>query len=291
MNVRTTQRDHRRRRRRRARDRTRRPRRRSIPAAGSGIRGAPSPILFLGLVYGLVSSLTAVGIVLIYRSIRVINFAQTAIGGAGFVVVYNFTALTPVPFPIALMLGLAVAAAVGLLFELIFVRRFFNAPRLVLTVFTIVAASFVGGFARNAIDSLPIFPEKAERTVAQINGSVDARTPRCRSPASSFTVGSIEFGFVHVFAIVGTIAALAAVGGFLRYTRIGVAVRALAENSERAALLGHQRRCVSAVVWSLSGVLSGTSATMSGLLGERRARSASPRSCCFRPSRRPCSRA
>jgi branched-chain amino acid transport system permease protein len=237
-----------------------------IPAAGSGTRGAPSPILFLGLVHGLVSSLTAAGIVLIYRSVRVINFAQTAIGGAGFVVVYNFTALTPVPFPIALVLGLLVAAAVGLIFELIFVRRFFHAPRLVLTVFTIVAASFVGGFARNAIDSLPIFPEKAERSVAQLNGSVDL-APELPFSGFHFRIGVVDFGFVHVFAIAATLFLLAAVALFLRYTRIGVAVRALAENSERAALLGISVGFVSSVVWSISALLSGASATMSGLLG------------------------
>ena len=240
-----------------------------IPAAGSGIRGAPTPILFLGLIYGLVNSLTAVGIVLIYRSIRVINFAQTAIGGAGFALTYNFIVLRPgVPFPIALLLGLVVAAGVGVLFDVILVRRFFNAPRLVLTVFTIVAASFVGEFARNAVDTLPIFPDKAERTVAQLGGTVDLSR---LVPFSSFTFhipGSpIDFGFVHLFAIGLSLATLAGVAYFLRSTRLGVAVRALAENSERAALLGISVGLISSVVWAMSGVLSGVGSTLNGLLG------------------------
>ena len=110
-------------------------------------------------------------------------------------------------------------------------------------------------------------PEKAERTVAQLNGSVDL-APELPFSGFHFRIGVVDFGFVHVFAIAATLLLLAAVAAFLRYTRIGVAVRALAENSERAALLGISVGFVSSVVWcDLSALLSGASATMSGLLG------------------------
>ncbi|MGH2813113.1 MAG: hypothetical protein ACRDI1_10445, partial [Actinomycetota bacterium] len=155
-----------------------------LPAAGSAQRGAPLPIVFQGVIFGLISGLTAAGIVLIYRSMRVINFAQTAIGGAGFALFFNFVVLTPVPFPIALAFGLLVSAGLGLAFELIFVRRFSRAPRVVLTVFTIVSASFLGGVARGAVNLLPIFPPPGERTIAQLSGSVELRP---HLPFSSFT--------------------------------------------------------------------------------------------------------
>ena len=239
-----------------------------LPAAGSGQRGAPNPILFLGLIHGLVASLTAAGIVLIYRSIRVINFAQMAIGTAGFVLAYNFIVLTPVPFPIAVLLGVALAAAVGMIFEIALVRRFFHAPRLVLTVFTIVAAAFVGGTARTMVDALPIFPERAERTVREISGAVDLPSLLPFSSFSFTVPGSpIEFGFIHLFAICATLLSLFAVAYFLRSTRAGVAVRALAENSERASLLGISVGLISAIVWGISGALSGVGATLSGFLG------------------------
>lgn len=239
-----------------------------IPASGGSGHGAPTPILFLGLIYGLVNGVTAAAIVLIYRSIRIINFAQLAIGGAGFVLIYNFVSLTRVPFLVALVIGLLVAAGVGVLFEVVFVRRFFEAPRVVLTVFTIVAANFLAASARSAVDVLPIFPDKAERSVAQIAGTQDISG---RLPFHTFDFslpGSpTAFGFPHLFAIGIALFSLGAVAAFIRYTRLGTAIRALAENSERAALLGISVGLLSVVIWGIAGALSGIGATMVGLLG------------------------
>jgi branched-chain amino acid transport system permease protein len=238
-----------------------------IPAAGGG-RGAPTPILFLGLIYGLVNGVTAAGIVLIYRSIRIINFAQIAVGAAGFVLIYDFVSLTHIPFVIAFVFGIVVAALVGMLFEVVFVRRFFEAPRVVLTVFTIVAASFLGSTARNAVDILPIFPDRSERSVAQLAGTQDI-SGRLPFHHFHFTLpgSATQFGFPHVFAIAIALLALGAVAAFIRYTKLGVAIRALAENSERAALLGISVGTLSVVIWGIAGALSGIGATMTGLLG------------------------
>ena len=240
-----------------------------IPAVGSTRNGAPSPILFLGVVGGLVYGLTAAGVILIYRSMRVINFAQTVLGAGGVVLMYNFMTLTPVPFPIALVLGLVVSGLAGLAFELIFVRRFFRAPRLVLTVFTIVAASFLSGFARSAVDRLPFFPDVSERTVGQLAGDTDL-SPHLPFRGFHFTLpGSpIRFGFAPVLAIVLAVVALVGLSAFLRFTRLGVAVRAMASNSERAVLLGISVGLLSSVVWSMAGVLSGVGGAMTALLGE-----------------------
>jgi branched-chain amino acid transport system permease protein len=55
-------------------------------------------------------------------------------------------------------------------------------------------------------------------------------------------------------------------GAFLRYARVGVAIRALAENLDRASLLGIGTGAVSSIVWTLAGALSGTSAILLGVL-------------------------
>jgi branched-subunit amino acid ABC-type transport system permease component len=84
-----------------------------LPGAGGAGRGTPGAILFRGLVFGLVNALTAAGIILVYRTLRVINFAQTAIGAAGAILTFNFVQYTEVPFPIAFVLGLGLSALVG----------------------------------------------------------------------------------------------------------------------------------------------------------------------------------
>jgi len=241
---------------------------RLIPSAGVHRNGAPPPILFLGLINGMIASLTAAGIVLVYRSVRIINFAQTAIGGAGFALVYDFLTLTAVPFPVALILGLAVAVGVGLAFDLIFARRFAKAPRLVLTVFTIVAGAFVAGTAKNIVDSLPFFPDKSQRTIAQLGGT-ESLAPHLPFAGFHFTLpgNPIRFGFVDIFALLLPLVTLLAISAFLRYSRLGVAIRALAENAERASLLGISVGLLSAVVWGLAGLLSGVGSTLNGMIG------------------------
>ena len=130
-----------------------------LPGAGGAGRGTPGAILFRGLVFGLVNALTAAGIILVYRTLRVINFAQTAIGAAGAILTFNFVQYTAVPFPIAFVLGLGLSALVGVTLDLSLVRRFFNAPRLVLTVVTIVVAGFLSSDVVQPRGPPPVLPQ------------------------------------------------------------------------------------------------------------------------------------
>ena len=96
-----------------------------LPGSGVGGRGTPAAILFRGVVDGLVNALTAAGIILIYRTLRVVNFAQTAIGAAGATLTFELVRATPVPFPVAFVLGLATSVLVGVAIDVSLVRRFF----------------------------------------------------------------------------------------------------------------------------------------------------------------------
>lgn len=238
-----------------------------LPGRGDDPRGTPSAILFQAVVQGLVTSLTAIGIVLVYRTIRIINFAQTAIGAAGAVFLFNLVQFTVVPFPIAFILGLALSALIGLVFDLAFGRRFAKAPRLVLTVFTIAMASFLGQVSAQAVQAIPFFPPGNERTIEQLLGS-EPITRFLPFAGFSFEVGGLplKFGFAHLFAIDVVIIALLAVNAFFRMTRAGVAVRAMAENSERAALLGISVGGLSSIVWAIAGALSGATISLTGMM-------------------------
>ncbi|HLF41312.1 MAG TPA: ABC transporter permease [Acidimicrobiia bacterium] len=238
-----------------------------LPGSGAGGRGTPTAILFRGIVYGLVNALTAAGIILVYRTLRVVNFAQTAIGAAGATLTFEFVRFTQVPFAIAFVLGLGLSALVGVVVDLSLVRRFFRAPRLVLTVVTIVVAGFLSQTTPGIISRLPFFPPVESRTLEDVT---NARPIRDQLPFAgfNFNVGGlkIDFGFPEVFAIEVAILALLAIAAFFRYTRSGVAVRAMAENTERAALLGISVGRLSTVVWGLTGLLAGASVTLLGAI-------------------------
>ena len=227
-----------------------------MPGRGAGGRGTPMAQVFAGLVQGAAASVTAAGIILIYRTLRIINFAQAAIGIAGTILTFEFLQFTALPFPIALLLGVALSALFGVAIGLA-TLRFFSSSRLYLTVVIIIVAGVIGGLSQQ-VRSLPFFPSLNERGSAITNEAAD---PRGLLPFEglSFQVGSfpLEFGFPHLLALELAVVALFGLFLFLRFTKAGTAIRALAENTERAALLGIGVGGLSILVWGVAGALSG----------------------------------
>src|SRR3954463_8456385 len=93
-----------------------------LPGDPGPSRGTPAAILFSGLVNGLASALIATGIVVVYRTLRIINFAQSALGVFGALFCFELVRWTPVPFPVALVIGVLLGALMGVGFDLIFGR-------------------------------------------------------------------------------------------------------------------------------------------------------------------------
>jgi len=239
-----------------------------FPGRGATGRGTPAAILFSGAVQGLVTALSAVGLVLVYRTTRVINFSQAAMGAAGGAFVFDMVQYEHgVPFIVDLVLGLLLAGLVGLLFELVFVRRFFHAPRLVLVVISIAAGKLLADNSARLVLNLPLFPKSDTLSAASTFGTVPIRTSLPFS-GFHFQVGSFpqRFGFPELLAIELSIMTFLALAAFFRYTRAGVAVRAMAENSERAALLGISVGVMSSIVWVIAAVLSGVTVTVTGAM-------------------------
>ena len=110
-----------------------------IPLAhvGRGEHIIPTEIIILGLVYGALYGLIAMGIILVYRANRIINFAQAQLGSVPAVVALLLIAKRGVPWIVALPIAVIGGALLGGAVEVTLVRRFANAPRLILTVVTI----------------------------------------------------------------------------------------------------------------------------------------------------------
>ena len=227
--------------------------------------GLPVGIVFDGVVTGAVASLTTVGIVLVYRSIRIINFAQTAFGVFGSTAFFLFVRLTELPFLLTLVISILISAAVGLAAGIVSIR-FLKASRLVLTVVTAVTALFLVQFAPNiarlsffkGINALP----QQERT-----GGLPI-TEYLPFSGFEFQVGDypVPFGFSHVFALEMVAVVLLVLAGVLRYTKVGVAVRALSENPERASLLGIAVPALVVGVFVVSGILGGLTTVGTAML-------------------------
>ncbi|HEY3671461.1 MAG TPA: hypothetical protein VGN51_11050, partial [Acidimicrobiia bacterium] len=84
------------------------------------------PSVLLGMITGLTYGIIAVGLVLVYRSSRIINFAQGAIGALGAAVAGIIVVEWNVSYWFALPIALAVSAGVGAGSEVVVIRRLRN---------------------------------------------------------------------------------------------------------------------------------------------------------------------
>jgi branched-chain amino acid transport system permease protein len=209
-------------------------------------RRTPLGIIVLGLVLGGLYALMAIGIVLVYRTNRIINFAHGEMGAFAAVLTAQLVA-NDVGYFAAAGIGIASGVVAAGLIELLVIRRFANAPRLILTVATI------------ALSSLLIF---AELSVPRLFGeqvlAYDFRTPLSDL---RFGVSPVTFDGNHVAILVVVVAVVIGLGRFLR-SSFGIAVRASAENRDRAALCGIPTKGVSTAIWAIAGGLSAAAAIM-----------------------------
>ena len=207
----------------------------------------PAGIVALGVVLGSLNALLAVGLVLVYRSNRVINFAHGEMGGvaAVFTVLLVFQGA---PYFVAVIAGLAAAMLLGAVVETAFVRRFERAPRLLLTVVTIALAQVLG------FVSLIMPSWFGQRVVPQ----------NFRTPLSGwrFEISPVVFDGNHLLIVAFAVAAVTGLTLLLNRTRFGIAVRASAENGDRAALCGIPTRSLSTLVWVLAALLAASAAIL-----------------------------
>ncbi len=199
----------------------------------------------LGLTQGMLVALMAVGLALIHRANRLINFAQADLGILPASLAVNLIVLSGLNYVLTLALGLVVSLLLGGLVELAIMRRFFRAPRLVATVATIGIAQLLGvltlWLTSELWDARPVlapFPEE----VFPFDWTI--------------TLGNFPFGSSYLIAWILAPLALGFVGALLRFTNVGVAIRASAEIADRAMLLGIPVKRLHTYVWALASMLS-----------------------------------
>jgi branched-chain amino acid transport system permease protein len=206
----------------------------------------PRGVLVYGAVMGLLYGLIAFGLILVHRATRIINFAQAEIGAAAAVLAVLMVKVNGVPYVVALPLALVAGVASGWLVEVLVVRRFARAPRLVLSVATI-GVSLVFGAVQLILPF--VFGVTSEL-------GIDARPIETPFSAVEVEIYPIVFDANSVVVVLAAFAVLVGLVAFFRRTDLGFAVRGCAENVDRAVLLGIPVHRVSRVVWMLAGALS-----------------------------------
>jgi branched-chain amino acid transport system permease protein len=200
----------------------------------------PAGVLVQGAIIGSLTSLVALGLALVWRANRVINFAAGDLGSVpATLAVLLMISTVALNWWVALVAGLAVALLVGAAVELLLVRRFANSPRLILSVATI-------GIAQVLAAGALLLPRYFTLTGAAIPAPFDVHV----------TISPIVFGGTDIVALAIVPVVLVALALFLRRSDIGIAIRAGAERADRAASLGVPVRRLHTVVWVLATVLA-----------------------------------
>lgn len=202
---------------------------------------APMGIVLNGALVGGRIALIALGIALIYRANRIVNFAQGDLGALPAVLGVMLVVAWGWSYWFGLIVGLVASVVLGVLVEGLIVRRFFTAPRLVLTVATIGLSQLLAG---------------AGLFLPRAFGDTSFGTKLPQPFEASWVFGGTTFNANDIFTMMVVPVCLLGLALFLQRSTIGIAIVGAAERADRAFTLGIPVKRLHTVVWVVASVLA-----------------------------------
>ncbi|MCK9918133.1 branched-chain amino acid ABC transporter permease [Microbacteriaceae bacterium K1510] len=202
-------------------------------------------LLVIGLAVGSIYALIALGFVLIYKSSDAINFAQ-----GEFVLVGSYVCLTlitsyKVPFLPALLLTLVFSALLGWAVERVVLRPFIGEPVISMIMATIGLSSVMAG-------------------VVHLFWGTDTRVFPPIFPDKPLELGSVVVSQVYVWSLVTVMILLALFTLFFKFSKLGIAMRATADDQQAALSMGISVKVIFAVTWAISSIVSSVGGVLLG---------------------------
>ena len=216
--------------------------------------GAVSPLLFMGsklapwleviiggLMSGVLYSLVALGLVLIFKASGVFNFAQGAM--VLFAALSLVRIMEKVPFIVALALTIAIMVALAWLIERLVLRPLVNQEGIVLFMATLGVAYFIDGLGQTIwgsdIYTLHVGMPKEPKILFE--GTFE---------------GGILVSMEDVIAAILAAVMVAALALFFQKTSTGRALRAVADDHQAAQSIGIPLNRIWVIVWSVAGLVA-----------------------------------
>ncbi len=199
------------------------------------------PFIVSGLALGGVYALSGVGLVVLYRATGVLYLAFGAVGALGALTAWSLVNKAHAPGWLSWIACIATAAAVTLGYGLIFGPALAKRDPLVKAVATIGLTLILYGL----MDLL------------WTTSGGQARSLTLPTDSGGFSLGQVQVTWTQVIALGAGVVLTVATGAFLRYTKLGTAMRAMANDREITATLGVPVRRVEAAAWLGCGVLAG----------------------------------
>jgi len=201
------------------------------------------PTLVAGVVAGGIYGLLAVGIVLVYKGSRVLNFAQGELGTFALFVAWWFIDRNDFPWVAGAVLGVGASVAIALSFERLVVRRMVDASRLSVAVATVGLFLFL-----IALEAF-VFSE----ALVVLGPPISGLGPK---------VFDFYVGPTSILSLVAVVAIAFGLAAFLRRTDFGLGVLAASQDPTMVRLVGVRLSRVSAFTWALAGGLGAVAALL-----------------------------
>jgi branched-chain amino acid transport system permease protein len=198
------------------------------------------PFIVSGLALGGVYALSGVGLVVLYRATGVVYLAFGAVGAMGALIAWSLTN-SDVPGSVGWLVCVLFAAAVTLGYGMLFGPALAKRDPLVKAVATLGLTLILFG----VMDLL------------WTSGGGQSRAITLPTDNGGFMLGQVQVNWTQVIGLAAGIAIAVVTGAFLRYTKVGTAMRAMANDREITATLGVPVRRVEAAAWLGCGVLGG----------------------------------
>jgi branched-chain amino acid transport system permease protein len=193
-------------------------------------------LIVTGFAQGMVYALVAIGFVIILKCSEVFNIAQghfVLIGGY-----LGYTFLVPLGLPTwaALLLAIAVAIVMGLLIERLMLRPLVGQPVLAVVMMTIALATVLGG-------------------LATLIWGAEYKAYHGLLPTITMKIGEISIPSESLIGLIVSVICVAVLMIMFRYTKIGLAMRATAEDLQVVQSVGIKATTVYAVSWIIASVV------------------------------------
>jgi branched-chain amino acid transport system permease protein len=211
----------------------------------------------IGIALGAVYALIALGYTLVYGILRMINFAHGEVFMTGAFVSFFFASayersgfLSRHPFAalgILFASAMAISTGVAVLLERVAYRPLRNSPRLVPLITAIGASLFL------------------QNTFQGFFGSETRGYPRPDLLSGSLKIGSVSFDKVDIVVVATAAVLMVALQAFVRRTKTGRAMRAVAEDREIASLMGIDVDRVVVITFVIGGMLAGVAGVLYSL--------------------------
>lgn len=203
-------------------------------------------VLISGLINGNTYVLIAIGMSLIFGVANLVNFAHGSIFAIGAMLGWWFVVVLQWPLWATLLGTIAITALLGVLIEYLCIRPLHGAPPIAMLLSTL-AVSFVLDYS------------------SQLIFSPDTRRFPSLLPTNNLQLGGLRIGTLDITILAVSIVSVAALWAFLKYTRLGRAIRATAQDREAAQQMGISVGTVQALTFAIASAFGGIAGVLIGM--------------------------